>query len=573
MKNILVSVLQDNIVLKYLLKHESIIQEYFSVPAGVSPNNHVLSLANNAKDELSTTSEYTLFPLYCTTISTCSYCHEKLSIKKALNASLYDDVLGTKKIAILTKYCTQCKVTYYPGFSENYLTKKRIFEEFWEKYGIFTSTFSSAFSLDFLERSVCLKLKCHTTFVGRTEAFNLQHKYQNAETEKLDKRVMANAYYKYTLICFKKRYSLPLILDMDINNTLNNELSQMQDLFLSRASCHVCSVAGCSHCIVVDGHMKSHRKICNHKGCIDDPTYKSEYCDAHLQSRKLRQVVDNAQVLVSENEYHVEKILRTITKNKKRLYEVKWIGYSDTTLEPKENIPRVLTEVFDKYGDSSISTSVKSTFEKSGVKYIVLNVHDREDMILPACSLQIDDNAYFIPIPNKSTYDCNTQKTKSRFYHRTGGILAMGRPCGYIVCIAEIFGGESISQVADLLEVFLENLQNSLDTKCVVYDDGCHLKRSVDNKHVQYPHLSNKEIKIDRFHFGNHIEKWCKDNMNPDNSDHLKNVNTEVMEQTFAWLKGYAPALRYMKRVNYLFLLLDMIDRHNMEISLQVSNR
>ena len=50
MKNILVSVLQDNIVLKYLLKHESIIQEYFSVPAGVSPNNHMLSLANKAKD-------------------------------------------------------------------------------------------------------------------------------------------------------------------------------------------------------------------------------------------------------------------------------------------------------------------------------------------------------------------------------------------------------------------------------------------------------------------------------------------------------------------------------------------
>ena len=40
---------------------------------------------------------------------------------------------------------------------------------------------------------------------------------------------MANAYP----LCFKKRYSLPLIVDMDMNTTLNNELPQMQDLFIS----------------------------------------------------------------------------------------------------------------------------------------------------------------------------------------------------------------------------------------------------------------------------------------------------------------------------------------------------
>ena len=73
------------------------------------------------------------------------------------------------------------------------------------------------------------------------------------------------------------------------------------------------------------------------------------------------------------------------------------------------------------------------------------------------------------------------------------------------------------------------------------------------------------KIKIDRFHFKNHIDKWCKANMNPADSVYLKDVNTEIMEQTFAWLKGFAPSLRYMKRVNYLFVLIDMIDRHNME--------
>ena len=125
----------------------------------------------------------------------------------------------------------------------------------------------------------------------------------------------------------------------------------------------------------------------------------------------------------------------------------------------------------------------------------------------------------------------------------------MGRPCGYIVGLSEIFGGESIHQVAELVEIFLESLSNPLDTKSVVYDDGCHLKRGVSNRCNQYPNLNTKETKIDRFHFPNHTNEWCKLHMNPNDSAHLKNVNTEVMEQTFAWLKGFAPSLKYMSRV------------------------
>ena len=45
------------------------------------------------------------------------------------------------------------------------------------------------------------------------------------------------------------------------------------------------------------------------------------------------------------------------------------------------------------------------------------------------------------------------------------------------------------------------------------------------------------EINIGRFHFKNHIDKWCKANMNPADSVYLKDVNTEIMEQTFAWLR------------------------------------
>ena len=38
------------------------------------------------------------------------------------------------------------------------------------------------------------------------------------------------------------------------------------------------------------------------------------------------------------------------------------------------------------------------------------------------------------------------------------------------------------------------------------------------------------------------------------------------MEQFFAWLKGFAGSLKYMRRSTFNFLLLDLIDRHNEEI-------
>ena len=119
----------------------------------------------------------------------------------------------------------------------------------------------------------------------------------------------------------------------------------------------------------------------------------------------------------------------------------------------------------------------------------------------------------------------------------------MGKPCG-----EEYFGGESITQVAKLLEISLHN--QNIDTKCIVYDDACHLKRQNLNS---LPNLQKLETKVDRFHFTNHIGEWCRKNMDPSTSNHLKNVNTEVMEQIFSWLKGYAPSLRYMKRFNYKF--------------------
>ena len=95
-----------------------------------------------------------------------------------------------------------------------------------------------------------------------------------------------------------------------------------------------------------------------------------------------------------------------------------------------------MLEIYEKDGDTTIPTTINNQFKKSGVHYVTLSVENHADMILRACSLRIDDNAYFIPIPGDIGDDCNILKTNSRFYHRIGGILAKGRPCGYIVGVS-----------------------------------------------------------------------------------------------------------------------------------------
>ena len=177
---------------------------------------------------------------------------------------------------------------------------------------------------------------------------------------------------------------------------------------------------------------------------------------------------------LKDGEYHIDKILKKVTRKKRHLYEVAWKGYEQHTLEPRENIPRILVELFERYGDSTLPTVIQEKCIVDGVKYI--NVYVNGDVItLPHSSLVLDPNAYFVkPIKDEENISCDTIKTKSRFYQRTGGILVMAKPCGTIVAIAEIFVGESVSQVAEVIEHFLKTTNTK--TKCLIYDDACHLR-------------------------------------------------------------------------------------------------
>ena len=72
--------------------------------------------------------------------------------------------------------------------------------------------------------------------------------------------------------------------------------------------------------------------------------------------------------------------------------------------------------------------------------------------------------------------------------------------CGTIVAMVEILGGESVTQVAEVIESYLQQDFVSPDTLCLLYDDACHLKRHVGKRERVYPELSKRDMKVDRFH-------------------------------------------------------------------------
>ena len=574
-------ILTDCSVLEYIQKNIHLVDAHFDVPDGVSPTRYIIELSNEAllaqlgKLNIGKEKEltYRLPTIYTYPGGSCIKCTSALKTKRHIESVLYDDVHGSNFITIISKYCKNCKLTYYPGLIESYADQnncEEIFHEYtndWSTYPIFISTTKTSFSMDMMNQLICMKMKCHSSFIGKVEAYNMHHKYDQLEGEegkarlKLNKKRLTEAYFRFTLLNYKQRYGItPLSIINDIDDQLKQDYPILYAKFQENYGHHVCAITGCEDCLVIDGHMKAHRKVCRSVGCRSDPAFKNIFCKEHANT-EVRKNVDGVQELKSDDEHHIERIIKKVRKKTKTFYEVAWVGSDTRTQEPREHIPRILVELFDRYGDSNLPVTTQDRCVINNTKYINVHVNEKDMFTLPSSSMVLDPNAYLVkPIEDEENTSCNTIKTKNRFYARTGGILVMAKPCGVIVAIAEIIGGESVTQVATVIEDYLT--KSSSRTKCLLYDDACHLSKHVRCRCV-YPLLANLEMKIDKFHFKNHTDSWCIENMNPNDSQFLKDVNTEVMEQIFSWFKGFSSSLKYMKSCRFNFFILDMIDRHN----------
>lgn len=180
----------------------------------------------------------------------------------------------------------------------------------------------------------------------------------------------------------------------------------------------------------------------------------------------------------------------------------------------------------------------------------------------------------------KSDLSCGTLKASwhkaehtSRF--RSAGVFATVYPCGIIFSLRELYGTESISQVVCIL-LSLSALHKGAP-KVLGYDDACHLHKFIHlpkraTKYVNnilWQGLSRMKLFVDRFHYGNHVDEWCLEHMDPERPDIVQflrvfgadgvetgKVNTQICEETFSWLQAYKNTTRHMGEARFQFFLI-----------------
>jgi len=153
--------------------------------------------------------------------------------------------------------------------------------------------------------------------------------------------------------------------------------------------------------------------------------------------------------------------------------------------------------------------------------------------------------------------------------------------CGVVVNVKEYLVGEgamsNVAQLEDLLEVAATQ-----DTRIPIVfhiDDACstilHLNKELvaiargqpirhRNPWVIFA-LSALDIVVDAFHHRNHVERWCRKQLDPATRAMPEENNSAVVEQLWSWMQRFGPCLRSMKESNYRFMLLSLCALRNVE--------
>ncbi|XP_076101176.1 uncharacterized protein LOC143070960 [Mytilus galloprovincialis] len=165
--------------------------------------------------------------------------------------------------------------------------------------------------------------------------------------------------------------------------------------------------------------------------------------------------------------------------------------------------------------------------------------------------------------------ECRTLNAKGPLKKcKTAGICASVYNCGIINGMTELYGCESLTQVYMFLVWLAKELLHF--PNLLAYDDACHLKKFIINpvriNKSQYSQfLATLRIVVDKMHFANHVDKWCRRNVNPYTDDQFNNINTEACEQTFQFVAKYKYTTKHMSHGKYNLFMLKLSEMFNMD--------
>lgn len=529
----------------------------------------------------------------CPGQSTCDreLCQKSpLSFTRIRKISVYTTT-GKRGAFCCTMSCPRCGSEYETG-------RKREKEGSWfltdpSRGDFWLNSEKIAFEKRFLEEFSSMVVLCHMSFKGRAGVYNTMFGPGDSGSSRLDREVLAEAFFGFNIS--RMLYSIHGDGAEHPSGHLDSWMEKHFDILLERFEKmwyleHSCQETGCGVVTVLDLTMKSRRAVCNARllgkrsfsvdgkvveivtGCRRTPSRNSLYCSDHTELRKPivapiissrdpintrsrtrswtrqmnglqesaseRDSDSSGEAELSDDEYYVECILdqRMGLDGQELEYLVKWEGWTEenATWEPASHLS---SETIAEYCSTVNVTSS----------------HDNMDA---------DEDV-----------SCQTRKDDERqgARYRSAGVATVNWPCGVVCSFMEMFKSESLTQTYLMVAGIFERHGKRESHMAICYDDGCHLARFSKKPSRVFTGetgrlLGGMDFFVDRFHFPNHVDPWCKANCDPNDARRTSwagGINSETCEQLFSWVCGFKKSVRHMNQTRFRIFHLIIFHLHN----------
>ena len=507
-----------------------------------------------------------------------------------------------------------CRTSYFHGYYK--VKGKTVYQNDVLRSEYLVSSSQTAFELSYLiELAATIEL-CSVNFEGMSSVYNRTHN-RRLPSDLMPRRLelcrkrMTEAYFLFIYLELGQRYAIPnfQVIEGNLDETIIKNQSDFQTAFRRHWFNHKCDVKGCGTVITVDGGLKPHRMLCAAKlsglrsfkkagvrvftGCTRHPQPDSKYCWEHRkgespvvpassvsartrqQLRGHRNHTNYSEDASDDQFYIVETILAIKTEGDTEMFEVKWLGYPDSTWEKGDRIPGFIKKFYldkaKRFGAKLPNPRIKHTKKVGGSEIHLLSFGDDsgDEWLHDDLFKYLSEDGEIMN--SNLTVTCNTRKSRDKTCRRhTVGVFVGAFPCGTIVLFDELYGSESISQVYGILVAFLARLDNMETLEELLYDDCCHLKAfsekpSNAEQNDVTQKLANLGKHVDRFHFRNHVDPWCQENCNPEGVSSLIGVNTQICEQLFKKVNSHKNCKSFNESRFFIFFLYQF-DIHNLAI-------
>jgi len=392
----------------------------------------------------------------------------------------------------------KCGLIYYYGFREMKSVNSRTFTDTKLPYLMFRG--GVIFCRELLN-NIDLQISIGSvSFEAAAEIYNnLHNPFQLLNPQRLE-----DAWFVYKILFFESSFSVwprNVKKELDIEKLCFNVYPLIRNAIDNTWLNHICTAVGCKErLIIIDGNEKLYRLVCN--------------------AKKERIIGKEGQV----NTYNL------CIRNPKRGNQY------------QKGSKFCEIHVDDKFGD---------TLETLDMRPVTRSFKKK------------------VPTTVTSAEGCKDEKKVDRFYERTAGMFYAFRPCGVRLSHWEMYTAESLSNVFLFLVDLFGQCPTANQITGIVYDRACDLhpflKRLSKEGNEAASNFKLLTHIVDIFHAEKHTKlkctlssEECKYHPHLPKFSELREMNTEIAEQSFARINPFKYVTRkmsYSKRLMFLKFL------------------